>query len=94
MTLIDPEIEALAQHAPDVDLPIDAANRIAALALRITHIAQERSGIPTDPIHRRPFSERTSQERAANRMGVIRVVQALILLGWLELPTIQLPPAS
>jgi hypothetical protein len=94
MTIIDPTLEHLARRAPDLDLGVADLDRIAALALRITHLAQERAGIPTEAIHLRPYDERTSQERAAMRAGAHRVIQAMILLGWIELPVLHVPGSA
>jgi hypothetical protein len=91
MPILDPKEEYLARRAPELDLTIEQLDEIAALAHRITRVHAERAGIPTEPIHMRPYAERTSQERAAMRAGVLRVLQALILIGWLELPSVELP---
>lgn len=89
--VVDPKRETLARQAPELDVPLEALDEIAALAMRITHLQHERAGLPIEPIHARPYHARTSQERAAMRAGVMRTIQAMILLGWLELPQVALP---
>lgn len=78
-------VEVLAQQEPpEVGLSQDAADRVAHLALRLTQVHAQRSQLIVTPAAQRPYHERTEAERAAMRAGVIRVVQALMMLGWTE----------
>lgn len=78
-------VEELAQlEPPEIGLSNDAADRIAHLALRLTQVHAQRAQLIVTPAAQRPYHERTEAERAAMRAGVIRVVQALVILGWTE----------
>lgn len=77
--------EALAASAPDlVAFTMEDARRVARLALLITHEAQRRKH-PLDPRGPR-WEEFPPERRAAAAAGAFRVVQALMLLGWIDPP--------
>jgi hypothetical protein len=59
-------------------------DRIVALARLLSqNLARERGDLGTDL---RPFGELDEQTRDRMRGAVVRVLQALVLLGWLEAP--------
>lgn len=77
-------LEALAQNDPDVGLDSGALDTIGALALMIAHRHLPPGELNADM---RPYLERSPLERARMRTAVLRVVQALVLLGWIERPS-------
>jgi hypothetical protein len=79
--------EALAASPPElVTFTMDDARRIARLAFLITCEAQRRAH-PLAP--RGPRWEELPPERqAASAAGVVRVLQALMLLGWVDPPEV------
>jgi hypothetical protein len=84
MTLHVPQkpVEALAQEPPpDVTLTRDERDRIAHLALEIA-IAENRRGGNLSPVV--PYLDRTEDQKAAARLTVVRVIQAMTMLGYLE----------
>jgi len=83
--LIELPLEALAKHPPDVGMGIEQADRIAALALLIAQERARAAGVVMSPALAVPYAERTADWRAANRATVVHIVQALVLLGWIEL---------
>ena len=84
----DAELEPLAkQHwAMKVFISDEDLDRIADLALRMTLSEARAAMLPMTTPNARPYMQRTAVERAAMRAGVSRVVQALVLLGWIEQP--------
>jgi hypothetical protein len=70
----------------DVHIPEDELDRIADLALRMTLEEAKAACLPMFTKNARPYLDRTSTERAAMRGGIKRVLQALVLLGWIEQP--------
>jgi hypothetical protein len=80
-SLITESDESLATHAPDLTMSYQEAQRIARLALLITAEALRAKG----DLRVTPRFESLSQEsRHASTVGAMRVVQALILLGYIE----------
>lgn len=77
-------LASLATQAPRVDLDKHALDTIADLALRIAHHSASPSQLGVDL---RPYVDRSELERARMRSGVLRVIQALVLLGWIDLPS-------
>lgn len=77
-------LDSLALSPPDVELTPEAADEVADLARRITQVMARNAGITLDERHVRPYAACTANERAAMRLGAIRVVQSLVLLGYLE----------
>lgn len=65
--------------------PIDdeAANRIARLALHMT-LHATRGKMVVSPMGLRTWEQRTPEERARMRAGVIRTVQALQMLEYIS----------
>jgi len=70
------------QPLPAFFVDDEHADQIAHLALLITQVNAR--VLPAGVA--RPFHDRTQNERDAMRMGVYRVIQALVLLGWIEPP--------
>jgi len=70
----------------DVFISDEELDRIADLALRMTLQEAKAALLPMYTKNARPYLDRTETERAAMRGGVKRVVQALVLLGWIEQP--------
>jgi hypothetical protein len=79
-------LEALCANLPSVELSPEAADEIAALARIITQVRARKVGIIQDERHSRPYESIPPDEREAMRFAVIRVIQALVLLGYLESP--------
>jgi hypothetical protein len=84
MPLLDLPIEQLANEAPpNLAISDGELDRIADLAYELARKAQAGAGI----IHGMPpYRERTPSSRKTIRDGVKRVVQAMVLLGWIERP--------
>lgn len=61
-------------------MSLEMADRIANLALLIS----QRATVVITPHQARPWHERSEKERIAMRSGVVRVIQALILLGYMK----------
>lgn len=87
MPLLVPEvpIEALARTfpLPRLDFSDEQCDRIAALAYQIARVEGERAHLPD--LNFVPYAERTAAQRLANRMAVVRVLQATVLLGGAKL---------
>jgi len=86
-TAYDPEtIENLARHAPPelVNVTPDALDAIAhltnELARRANLIAVPGSSTWV------PYRERSEVQRRTYRVTVMRLIQAMVMLGWIELP--------
>lgn len=85
---VRPHIENLADNPPRLQVSDDQAREIAALALLISQ-KQLRRRMPaglvmTDLV---PFHERSEADRSILAGHVLRVLQALVLLGWIEVPS-------
>jgi hypothetical protein len=52
----------------------------------ITQVRARRSGIVQDGKQARSYEECAFEEREAMRFGALRVMQALVLLGYIEAP--------
>jgi hypothetical protein len=77
-------IEQLArQPPPEVTLTREERDRIAHLAMAITQESNRRGGSLIDQV---PYPERTEEQRAASRLAVTRIVQAMHMLGYLDPP--------
>jgi hypothetical protein len=74
--------ELLAQEPPEVHLSRDELNRVARLALLVA-IAMNRRERLLGPEVR--WEDKTPEAQGAARLGVLRVIQALALLGYLEI---------
>jgi hypothetical protein len=70
------------QPLPPLAFDETHAEQVAHLALLI---AQKGARVLPAQLAR-PFRDRTESERIAMQLGVLRVVQALVLLGWIEPP--------
>lgn len=67
---------ALSAHPPDVTMTMADASRIARLAMMI-HRQHATAPGPR-------WEDLPAERQSAATMGVMRVVQAMILLGWVE----------
>jgi hypothetical protein len=88
LALADQEEESLAHHAPKLDaVSGEELERIARLAYRISQVEGERTRrvLPGGTIVK-PWSAFTPRERVEAAATVNRVLQALVLLGWVEAP--------
>jgi len=88
LALVDPDEERAAHHPPKLDaLTGVEAERIARVAYRISQVASERDRriLPAGTVVR-PWRSFSARERSEAVATVTRVVQALVLLGWLEPP--------
>lgn len=85
---VRPNIENLAEHPPRIAVSREQADEIAALTLLISQKELRRRNPPglvlSDLV---PFSERSEADRTILAGHVIRTLQALVLLGWIELPS-------
>lgn len=88
LALDDPEEEKLAHQAPKLD-GIDAPEleRVARVALRISQVEAERAMkvLPPGTVFK-PWREKSQRERVEAVATVTRILQSLVLLGWLEPP--------
>jgi hypothetical protein len=78
--------DELLAHAdpPAVSLSIEECDRVARLARRLTQENMRRKGLPLNDAQAAPYEALPAEQRAAMRAGVVRVMQALALLGILE----------
>jgi hypothetical protein len=86
MSLLVPQvpIEQLArQSPPEVTLTRDERDRIAHLAVALTQESNRRGGSLVSEV---PYTQRTDEQRAASRLAVTRIVQAMHMLGYLDPP--------
>ena len=75
-------LSALAkQKPPDIGLSNGAADEIACLAYML---AQEELRAVDPLVGRSPWADAPVSSRLKMRAGVVRVVQALVLLGYIE----------
>lgn len=85
---VRPHLENLADNPPRLAVSDEHAREIAALALLISQKELRRRMPPglvvQDLI---PFAERSEADRKILAGHVLRVLQALILLGWIENPS-------
>lgn len=88
----------MTMKTPDLHIPVDLDNvpelalsqeQLDAIARTARTIAQRQTrrqrGILTER-DARPYDECTRQERAGMRAGVLRVLQTLVILGYIERP--------
>jgi len=89
MTLwTDSALAQLAQQfLPETSLGNDAADQVAHLSLLIAQRLATENAAVISPAMMRPYRERSGSERLAMRQGVLRIVQALVLLGWIDPPS-------
>lgn len=90
LSLADHDEEHLAHHAPKLDnLTGEQCEKIARLAYRISQVEAERlrKVLPVGTVLR-PWRSFSARERTEQCATVLRVVQAMVLLGEAE------PPAS
>ena len=80
------ELSALTSDLPRIELSEAACDEIACLARIITQVRARKAGIVQDERHLRPYEAIPPDERQAMRFAVIRVLQALVLLGYIETP--------
>jgi hypothetical protein len=72
----------LAQDTPpQITLTREERDRIAHLAVLIAQAENRRGGDLTIQV---PYEERTDEQKAAARLSVIRILQAMMMLGYLE----------
>ena len=71
--------------APTIALGADALDALAELAVRLAQRDAETQGV-RHPRAFIPYRDQPSEARANQRAGVYRVLQALILLGYIEKP--------
>jgi hypothetical protein len=87
VALVDTPLEVLAKDKPPpVTLSVDEQRRVACLALMLTQEAARRESLVLSSAQLLPWHERPEEAREAMRMGVVRVVQALSMLGYIEPP--------
>jgi hypothetical protein len=79
-----PSLDALAAIAPDLGLTLEQADEIADLARRITIRRAREAGLVLAPSDAAAYTELPATRRAAMRAGVVRVMEALVLLGWID----------
>jgi len=86
--LLDPTTEALASHPPPLaNVGPEFLDRLAALALRVAQVDAAKRSIQVPATYARSYLEFSPSERAAQRATVLRVLQAAVLLGLIELPS-------
>ena len=87
LALDDHEEERLAHRAPQLDLPTSRLERVARVAYRISQVEAERTRkvLPPGTVLK-PARAWSARERAEHAVTVMRVVQALVLLGEAEAP--------
>jgi len=84
-TKLEP-IESIAKRdAPHVQLHSDQLDRIAHLAIALTQAEARRHGVILSPYEAIPYNERPEDARASARRAIVKVIQALEMLGYLDL---------
>jgi hypothetical protein len=85
LSLVRPTVEQLARlPRPETNLSRENLDEVAALALALMqHDLSVSEQIGADL---RTYTERSEEERARMRRGAHRVLQALVLLGWIDTP--------
>ena len=86
MSLLLPQepIERLAaQSPPEVTLTPDELFRVAHLSVALSQESNRKAGDLTAAVH---FHQWEEGRKAAAKLGVMRVLQALHMLGYLEKP--------
>jgi hypothetical protein len=68
---------------PKLDISREQLDELAALGLELSQ--RELPDVAT-PAMMTPYKERPENVRANMRAGVYRVLQALVILGWIERP--------
>lgn len=71
--------------APTLDLSREALDELANLALTLAQLDAEKAGV-RPPRAFQPYIEHSPDARSNMRAGVYRVVQALVLLGYIDKP--------
>lgn len=74
--------QELARKAPKLDIGNDSLDDIARLALLISQVDGCEGLITRAPA----YHELPERTRANQRATVLRIVQAMVLLGWIEKP--------
>ena len=75
--------QALARRAPKLEnLGADSLDDIGRLALLISQV----EGCESSLVQPVPYHELPERTRANQRATVLRIVQAMVLLGWIEAP--------
>lgn len=88
LALDDNEEEQLAHHAPKLDgITAEELERVARVAYRVSQVEAERTAkiLPPGTVLK-PWREKTARERVEAVATVTRILQSLVLLGWLEPP--------
>ena len=87
LLLPDEPLEELARQGVAVDLgmSVEEVERLAALSYAINLADARRRGTPLDSNYV-PYLELPSARRAAVRQGIVRLIQAMVVLGWIERP--------
>jgi hypothetical protein len=80
-------LAALARRVPAAfpNFGAEAQRQVAALCVLITLEEARRAGKPVSPLAARPYEARSVAEREALRVTVLRVMQAMVALGWIDL---------
>jgi hypothetical protein len=79
------DLNTLAEGAlPRVEMAPVEQDCVADLARRITQVVARRGGVIQDERHARPYMACDPNERHAMRAAVVRVLQALVLLGYID----------
>jgi hypothetical protein len=83
---VDTPIEVLSrERPPDVGISREELDRIAALAVALNLEIQKREGILVSGLRDEvPYGARPDEVRAASRRTIKRVVEALMILGYIE----------
>lgn len=71
--------------APKLDLSKEALDELANLALTIAQEDARKAGVRPAKAFA-PYTAQSEDTRANQRAGVYRVIQAMVLLGYLEKP--------
>lgn len=79
--IIEQSDEQLAEQPPEVHLDKPALDRIARLALLTAAAMNRRERLVLPDVR---WEDKTPEQQAAARRGVLRVIQALASLGYIE----------
>jgi len=77
--------ELASREPPRVQLSAEALDRIAHLAIALTQAEARRHGVILSPYEAIPYRERPEDARASARRAIVKVIQALEMLGYLDL---------
>lgn len=72
-------------NLPEISLSPERLDELCALALRLQVMHAKHAKLPVHPSEEVPYERRPESARRNMRTGAVRLLQSLILLGYIEL---------